>query len=274
MVALVATLIIVALATPGNTDLVISHETPITESDRSTAKVDYGTPEAARFNAQIFEGEDGLLCAGVLPTVLGTNGDDILAGTDGQDVINGRGGDDVINGKGADDVICGGSGDDVIFGGGGRDLIFAGTGNDHVIGGAGNDTVLADEGDDTLFGNEGRDFLSGSDGNDFMAGCTLPFEDLNDETFVTRDIFLGGRGEDIMIGDAGDDAFLAFGGDDIMIGGAGNDLLSGFSGDDFLDGGAGNDDRCQGGSGIDAHAGCETFSEIEIEGSRSVPIRP
>ena len=30
----------------------------------------------------------------------------------------------------------------------------------------------------------------------------------------------------------------------------------------------------KGGPGIDARAGCETFSEIEVEGSRSVPIRP
>ena len=34
-------------------------------------------------------------CQGLLPTIRGTNGDDVLVGTDGADVIMGLGGDDV-----------------------------------------------------------------------------------------------------------------------------------------------------------------------------------
>ena len=58
-----------------------------------------------------------------LPTVVGTEGPDVLRGTDGPDVILGLGGDDRIFGLGGDDVICGGLGADQVDGGPGNDSI-------------------------------------------------------------------------------------------------------------------------------------------------------
>lgn len=49
-------------------------------------------------------------CAGLTPTILGTEGADQLVGTAGNDVIFARGGDDTILGGDGDDVICGGTG--------------------------------------------------------------------------------------------------------------------------------------------------------------------
>src|SRR3712207_46616 len=60
-------------------------------------------------------------CRGLLPTIAGTDGNDVLTGTTGVDVIMGLGGNDVIDGGNAADVICGGAGDDRISGGNGDD---------------------------------------------------------------------------------------------------------------------------------------------------------
>jgi Ca2+-binding RTX toxin-like protein len=55
-------------------------------------------------------------CGGAVPTIVGTDGDEVLVGTSGVDVIDGLGGDDTISGLAGDDVICGGSGHDAIYG--------------------------------------------------------------------------------------------------------------------------------------------------------------
>jgi len=51
------------------------------------------------------------LCQGLEPTMLGTNGDDVLIATPGPDVIHGLGGVDVVIGLGGDDVTCSIEGD-------------------------------------------------------------------------------------------------------------------------------------------------------------------
>jgi Ca2+-binding RTX toxin-like protein len=66
------------------------------------------------------------LCQGLEPTILGTDGPDVIVGTAGRDVIHGFGGDDLIYGVDGDDVICGDEGTIVPFGevdrfSGGRD---------------------------------------------------------------------------------------------------------------------------------------------------------
>ena len=48
------------------------------------------------------------LCFGQLPTIVGTNGNDVLTGTDGPDVILAGDGDDTIEGGRGDDLICSG----------------------------------------------------------------------------------------------------------------------------------------------------------------------
>jgi len=94
-------------------------------------------------------------CDGLLPTIKGTNGDEVLTGTKGADVIMGLGGNDVIDGSNAEDVICGGAGDDSVNGAHGDDVVNGGFGNDTVLGGNGDDTLLGGPGTDVLNGGRG-----------------------------------------------------------------------------------------------------------------------
>jgi Ca2+-binding RTX toxin-like protein len=78
------------------------------------------------------------LCFDLSPTIVGTEGRDIIEGTAGDDVIVGLGGDDEIRGHGGNDAICAGDGEDEAFGDAGAGVIVIGlAGDDRVDGGAG-----------------------------------------------------------------------------------------------------------------------------------------
>ena len=72
-------------------------------------------------------------CAGANPTILGTNGPDVITGTPGDDVIHGLGGGDIIDGLGGNDIICGGGGNDRLIGGDQRDVLRGGAGQDECF---------------------------------------------------------------------------------------------------------------------------------------------
>lgn len=95
------------------------------------------------------------LCAGLTPTIIGTDGDDVLAGTNGTDVIMGLGGDDIISGRNGDDVLCGGAGDDELWGGNGDDILLGGFGADSLSGGNGDDDLTGGPGADDLMQGRG-----------------------------------------------------------------------------------------------------------------------
>jgi Ca2+-binding RTX toxin-like protein len=105
------------------------------------------------------------VCWGLVPTIVGTSGDDVLRGS-GSDVIVGGAGRDRIFGGPGFDWICGDGGDDVVSGEGGRALVRGGAGNDLLRGGAGGRP--RGEGDH-LQGGEGRDRLFGSRRHDTSA---------------------------------------------------------------------------------------------------------
>jgi sugar lactone lactonase YvrE len=88
-------------------------------------------------------------CGGQLPTVVGTDGPDVLQGSAFADVIAGLGGRDTINGLQGKDTICGGAGKDKLVGGAGKDKLFGGKGNDKLIGGKGKDKCVGGKGNDT-----------------------------------------------------------------------------------------------------------------------------
>ena len=104
--------------------------------------------------------DDAVLCSGLVATIVGTSGDDILVGTPGPDVIAGRGGNDVIEGLGGEDVLCGGGGDDVILGGADFDLIRGGAGADELY--ANTEEQRVDSDGAEIHGGAGRDFVIGS----------------------------------------------------------------------------------------------------------------
>lgn len=117
-----------------------------------------------------------LTCAGRNPTIVGTNGDDVINGTPGPDVIAGLNGNDIINGAGGDDIICGGNGSDVLDGGTGDDVLEGGNGDDMISGGPGNDRLFGDRGDDVLRGDAGQDRCIDTEGKKVLATCEVTTE--------------------------------------------------------------------------------------------------
>ncbi len=206
-------------------------------------------------------------CHGVVPSIVGTEGDDVIRGTSGPDVIFGLGGNDTIFGLAGDDLICAGDGNDTIFAGDGDDYANGNEGNDRIFGEAGNDFPLIGEGgDDKIFGGDGNDVLNGLPGNDLLVGG-----DGNDGIlgWSGNDVVLAGAGDDVVTADEGDDIVFGGDGNDSLYGdarfpfdpvdvGTGNDWLFGQDGDDNLAGGPGID-RCDGGFGLDRTTMCEVI---------------
>ncbi len=93
-------------------------------------------------------------CQGLLPTIVGTDGNDTLRGTNGADVIMGLDGVDTITGGNGDDVVCGGRGNDVLAGDNGADVLSGGFGDDRLSGGNGDDRLTGGPGTDVL--DQGR----------------------------------------------------------------------------------------------------------------------
>ena len=117
-------------------------------------------------------------CAGLTPTILGTEGADQLVGTAGNDVIFARGGDDTILGGDGDDVICGGTGNDQISGNAGSDQILGENGNDQLTGLDGDDTFWGGAGDDLIIGGPGNDSANcGSEDDYFDGGADYDYTD-------------------------------------------------------------------------------------------------
>ena len=81
----------------------------------------------------------------------------------------------------------------------------------------------------TFIGGSGNDTLIGRSGNDSLIGGT------------GNDILSGRRGNDTLIGGSGNDTLIGGKDNDILTGGRGNDTLKGNSGNDILNGGGGND---------------------------------
>ena len=175
--------------------------------------------------------------------VSGGNDNDTFWGNDGNDVIEGGGGDDVaLGGNGDDrltdfggaDVSKGGPGDDYINTGIGDDIMMAGDGQDFTNGGAndnetfagpGNDFVQAGDGADAVFGDGGDDWIQGGSGQDLLIGDHgAPFFDDPAQTKPGNDIF---------VGQVGENDYDAEGGDDIMTSNAAVDRFASAAGYDW-----------------------------------------
>ncbi len=143
-----------------------------------------------------------------------------------------------------DDVLFGNFENNVIDGGGGNDFIHAFGGNDVYRGGSGIDTALFNEAmgpiDARLGFGIARTFLG--DGI-FDTNLLVEIENIN-----------GGKYDDLIQGDQGENKLAGLAGDDQVRGGAANDELFGGDGDDLL-GGNREDDALFGGSGEDLMRG-------------------
>lgn len=200
---------------------------------RSTNTVDpAGINGQAVYNG--VAGGDRIAAGNDNDTVLGNNANDIIDGQGGDDVVLGGEGDDRITDSSGNDVPKGGPGDDYINAGTGLDIVMGGAGQDFSTGGAndnetfageGNDFVQAGDGADAVFGDDGDDWIQGGSGQDLLIGDhAAPFFD---------DPAQSAPGNDIFIGQVGENDYDAEGGDDIMTSNAAVDRYAGAAGFDW-----------------------------------------
>ncbi len=140
-------------------------------------------------------------------TIVGGNGDDVLAGTAGNDTISGLDGADTLSGMDGADTIDGDAGDDVLNGGSdnfsadpndGADVMHGGDGNDAIHGGNGDDRLHGDAGGDYVNGGlGGNDRVDGGDGDDRVSGGFRGPGDAPGAA-VDRDVLIGGAGQDVL----------------------------------------------------------------------------
>jgi len=116
---------------------------------------------------------------------------------DGADVLKGGPGNDAIDAGPGDDIPMGGDGQDLLSGGLNDNETFAGEGNDFVMAGDGADAVFGDGGDDWIEGGNGQDLLQGDHG--------APFFDDPAEFKPGNDVFIGQPGENDYDTEGGDD---------------------------------------------------------------------
>ncbi|SED72608.1 calcium-binding protein [Rhodobacter sp. 24-YEA-8] len=153
----------------------------------------------------------------------------------GNDVITTGSGADVIMGGFGNDTLYGGAGDDVILGDNGRyaaplngnagritSLVGEEEGRDLIYGGAGNDILIGGQGDDSLYGGTGEDVIFGDSGEVTFTNATdIVTLEMTDVTRGGNDFIhtdASDKGDDILLGQAGNDTIEAGGGDDVILG--------------------------------------------------------
>jgi Ca2+-binding RTX toxin-like protein len=170
------------------------------------------------------EGDDTLRGNGGRDFMEGGAGNDNLVGGEGDDVLTDGFGDDVLKGGDGDDALASGQGFDLNQGGRGDDFVVGGSDPTETFGGAGDDVIFAGDSFDTVFGDDGDDWIEGGAGADLLQGDNgAPFQ--NDPN---------APGNDVLIGDGGDDDYDAEGGDDVMLPGPGIERNEGMLGFDWV----------------------------------------
>jgi Ca2+-binding RTX toxin-like protein len=155
----------------------------------------------------------------------GNNGDDVALGGDGNDILTDLNGADTQKGGPGNDAIDGGPGDDIPMGGTGHDFILGGANDNESFAGEGNDFVNAGQGADAVFGDGGDDWIQGGSGQDLLQGDHgAPFFDDPAET---------APGNDVFVGQVGENDYDTEGGDDLMAQNAAIDRNAGAGGFDW-----------------------------------------
>ncbi|MBC8105694.1 MAG: calcium-binding protein [Anaerolineae bacterium] len=166
-----------------------------------------------------------------LPTTIKTITVDLGAGNDTFNGSNigetafGRAGNDSLNGNGGDDALFGEAGNDALSGGAGNaDRIYPGLGNDTVSGGDGTyDTLTYQDRSDNVTARIDGGGMSGN----------LPAGEV-DTVNGDFENSVGGKGNDLIIGNAADNVIGGDGGNDTLEGGLGADMIWGDDGIDTI----------------------------------------
>ncbi len=155
----------------------------------------------------------------------GNGGDDVALGGPGNDIITDLAGADVPKGGPGNDAIDAGIGDDIPMGNAGSDFINGGANDNESFAGPGNDFVIAGQGADAVFGDGGDDWIEGGTGQDLLQGDHgAPFFDDPAET---------APGNEVFVGQVGENDYDAEGGDDMMSQNAAVDRNAGAGGFDW-----------------------------------------
>jgi Ca2+-binding RTX toxin-like protein len=163
-----------------------------------------GSPGADR----IFGGNDNdtFWGGGGNDVIEGNNGDDVALGGEGNDIITDLNGADVLKGGPGNDAIDGGPGDDIVLSGDGSDFTNGGANDNETFGGPGNDFINAGQGADAVFGDGGDDWIQGGSGQDLLQGDHgAPFFDDPGQIKPGNDVFIGQVGENDYDTEGGDD---------------------------------------------------------------------
>src|SRR4051794_18295684 len=176
---------------------------------------------------RVYGGNDNDTCWGGAgnDVIEGNGGDDVSVGGAGRDTITDLAGADVIKGGPGGDALDAGLGDDLILGGDGNDVTNAGGNDNETFGGPGSDFITAGTGADTVFGDGGDDWIQGGTGQDLLQGDHgAPFFDDPGEVKP---------GDDVFVGQTGENDYDAEGGDDVMAQNASIDRNAGSGGFDW-----------------------------------------
>jgi Ca2+-binding RTX toxin-like protein len=231
---------------------------------------DDSASEEGTFQLVMLNGGDGDDRLSVLDggALTGGAGDDQLRGSAGPEQLSGGPGNDVMDGFGGRDHLYGGSGDDVARGGTDIDSVYGGperrgvtdesAGRDHLSGGPGSDYLYDG---DTELGTVGPDVLDGGPGADTVVSYSLrraPIrvdlarpggdgESGEGDSLLTVEKVWGGRGNDVLLGNASANTLRGMDGVNVVRGRGGDDRLE-VDGQDRASGGPG-DDHFHGGFG-------------------------
>jgi Ca2+-binding RTX toxin-like protein len=205
-------------------------------------------------------------------TLTGDAGPNFLTGGDGDDAIAGNGGDDTLVGEAGRDTLDGAAGNDHLYG----DTAFSegGPGGADVVnGGDGDDVVNGGEGSDQMDGGAGFDILDYGDrtlGVDVDLRRAAPQGEPGEgDSAVGFEGVHGGAGNDVLVGDDGDNVLHGGGGDDTLRGLGGADTLDGGAGVNLLDCVASNDTVTAGPQ--DSLIACDGATPPPLGGSQAPP---
>lgn len=185
-------------------------------------------------------GADHFYCQGVVATLVGTPGNDVIHGTDGDDVVAALGGDDVVITSGDIDEIDPDAGPPV-------DLVCGDTGNDRLVGNDGDSLVGADGADEFISKHDDPKSTYTGAYVDFSLAPNGVEADLEEgvaegegsDTLKNVTLVVGSPMGDTIWGSAEHDAFKGRGGLDSMHGRGGRDYID--AGGNLIAGGAGDD---------------------------------
>ena len=131
----------------------------------------------------------------------------------------------MLKGGPGNDAMDAGPGDDIMMGADGADFMNGGANDNETFAGPGTDFVIMGQGADAVFGDGGSDWLEGGSGQDLIQGDHgAPFFD--DPAQVAP-------GNEVMLGQVGENDYDAEGGDDLMAQNAAIDRNAGSAGFDW-----------------------------------------